>query len=332
MCSHWVSYSGAAATANERCALTQIMAPDAGALARIAGQFGVEPSGIRQLPAGEANHAWLLGDELVLRIPRDSGPLADDLRKERVVIPIARGAGVRTPEIVAFEEHPAGLGVPYMVLRRVSGADIERLTLPATASEAIYREVGRQLAVLHNATVNERVASSLIPVDTGRHDPRLLLPPIVRDGGLDGETAEWLRSWFDRLAPFVPDDPPVVLIHGDIAPRNLMVDPASGEFRAVIDWGDAALAEPAMDFAKLPLAMLPATLEGYLGHDDWSGDDLRSWQARAFRYHLHWAVAAIDRRVPETGSPRPPGPAMARLLVVLRFLADTTDDRWRWRW
>ncbi len=299
-------------------------------LARIARRFQVDVSAIRPLPAGEANHAWLLGDDLVLRIPRNSGPLADDLRKECEVVPIVRGTGVWTPEIIAFEERSATLGVPYMVLRRVPGVDIERLALPATASQTIYREVGRQLGLLHGATANGAVASPLIPVDAGGGDPRKLLSPLVRDAALDGETATWLRGWFDRLAPFVPIDPPVVLIHGDIAPRNLMVDPVSGEFRAIIDWGDAAFAEPAMDFAKLPLAMLPATLEGYLGQDDWSGNDLSSWQARALRYHLHWAVAAIGRRVPESGALRPPGPAMARLLVILRFLADTTDERWHW--
>ena len=317
-------------TTNERCALMGSAVADMAVLARIASGFEVDVAAIRPLPAGEANHAWLLGDDLVLRIPRDSGQLADDLRKECAVIPIVRGTGVRTPEIVAFKERSAELGVPYMVLRRVPGADIERLALPATASETIYREVGRQLALLHGATANGAVASPLIPVEAGGDDPRQLLAPLVRDAALDGETAMWLRAWFDRLAPFVPADPPVVLIHGDIAPRNLMVDLASGEFRAMIDWGDAAFAEPAMDFAKLPLAMLPATLEGYLGQDNWSGNALRSWQARAFRYHLHWAVAAIGRRVPESGALRPPGPAMARLLVILRFLADTTNERWRW--
>ncbi len=310
--------------------MLEIEAPDAEVVAGIAGRFGVDVTEIRSLPAGAANHAWLLGDELVLRIPRDNGSLADDLRKEHVVIPIARGAGVRTPEIVAFDEDPAGLDVPYMVLRRVSGADLARVALSPAHSVAAYWKVGRQLAALHGATANGAVASPLIPIDAGGDDPRLLLVPLVRDAALDAETADWLHGWFGRLAPFVPAEPPLVLIHGDIAPRNLMVDPASGEFRAIIDWGDAALAEPAMDFAKLPLAMLAAALEGYLGHDDWAGKELRSWQARAFRYHLHWAVAAIDQRVPETGSLRPPGPAMARLMVVLRFLAGTTDERWHW--
>lgn len=31
----------------------------------------------------------------------------------------------------------------------------------------------------------------------------------------------------------------------------------------VIDWGDAAFADPAMDLAKLPLAVVSSVLDGY---------------------------------------------------------------------
>ncbi len=293
-------------------------------------RFGIDPATIQALPAGEANHTWRVGDELVLRIPRNDGPLSDDLRKERLVVPIARSAGISTPEIIAFEEGIDQTGRPVMVLRRVAGTDLERAGLPETASVPIYREVGRQIARLHAATGSRFAAPAGVPRDDDGDDPRLLLDPLVAAGALDPATATWLRDWFDRLAPYVPSALAVVLIHGDLAPRNLLVDPTSGAFLALIDWGDAALADPAMDFAKLPLAMLPTVLEGYLGHGDWDDDQLRLWQARAFRYQLHWAAAAIGRREPKSGALRPPGPAMQRLMVILRFLIATPDPRWQW--
>ena len=297
-------------------------------------QFGIRTGEIQVLPAGEANHAWRLGDDLVLRIPRNDGPLTNDLRKERSVIPIARAAGVSTPEIVAFEEGLDRTGRPVMVLRRVAGADLERAGLAETASRPIYREVGRQIGRLHAATGSGFSAPPGIPRDDGGDDPRSLLEPLVVAGALDGETANWLRGRFDRLAPFVPDAPALVLTHGDVASRNILVDPASDAFRALVDWGDAAIADPAMDFAKLPLAMLPATLAGYLGRTDdasaGASAEFRAWQARAFRYQLHWAVAATGRHDPESSALRPPGPAMQRLMVILRFLTATPDSRWRW--
>ena len=293
-------------------------------------RFGIDPGMIQALPPGEANHTWRIGDDLVLRIPRDDRALTDDLRKERLVIPIAQSAGISTPEIVAFEDGIDRTGRPVMVLRRVAGTDPERAGLSEAVSIPIYGEVGRQIARLHMATGVGFAAPAGIPRDDGGDDPRSLLDPLVTAEALDQQTAIWLRDWFDRLAPYIPEAPAPVLIHGDVAPRNLIVDPASGALRALIDWGDATLADPAMDFAKLPLAMLPAVLAGYLGAEDHDGTVFRVWQARAFRYQLHWAVAATGRRDPVSGSLRPPGPAMQRLMVILRFLIETKDPRWDW--
>lgn len=303
-----------------------LIAPPAPAvLAAIGHRFGVRSDEIHPLPSGEANHAFRLGDDLVLRFPRDDGQLAADLRKERVVIPVARSAGVLTPEIVAFDDSGRDIDAPYLVVRRVPGIDLERQELPRGQLAAVYRAVGQNLTALHSPGGVDRQSLEGVPTDDDRSDPRDLLDPLVRDQALDADTAGWLRGWFERLAPCVPDRPPLVLIHGDIAPRNLLADPATGRLTGIVDWGDAALADPAMDFAKLPLAVLPAVLEGYLGHDDRSDPDLHSWLARAFRYQLHWAVAALGRRDPATGLLRPPGPATARLMIIFRHLIDATD-------
>lgn len=307
--------------------MSDITPPSHAALSAIGRQFGVVAGEVHPLPEGEANYAYRLGDGLILRIPRDDGQLTADLLKERVVIPVARSVGVLTPEIVAFDESGKDIDAPYLVVRRVSGTDLDRLPFPPVQSVPVYREVGCNLALLHSSVI----AGSLpgVPVDDDGDDPRDLLAPLVRDHALDPGSAAWLWGWFDRLDPGIPDRSPLVLIHGDIAPRNLLADPETGRLTGIVDWGDAALADPAMDFAKLPLAVLPAAIEGYLGQTDWSEDGFRSWQARAFRYQLHWAVAALGRRDPETGQLRRPGPAMARLMVIVRFLIDTPDERWR---
>lgn len=310
--------------------MTARLLPSPEIVAWLVRRFGVDPAEIERLPAGEANLTWRLGDDLVLRIPRNGEGLADDLRKERLVIPVARSAGVQTPAVVAFEERISETGPPLMVLHRVAGTDLDRTGLPESATVSSYREVGRQIARLHAATGSGFETPAGIPRDDGGADPRSLLEPLVAVGALDRETAIWLGEWFDRLSPFIPAAPAAVLIHGDLAPRNLIVDPASGAFRAVIDWGDAALADPAMEFAKLPLAMLPAVLEGYLEQEGRDDEAFRSWLARALNYQLHWAVAAIGRRDPESGALQTPGPALARLMVILRFFIETTDQRWRW--
>ncbi|GAB3993970.1 hypothetical protein GCM10029992_07050 [Glycomyces albus] len=84
----------------------------------------------------------------------------------------------------------------------------------------------------------------------------------------------------------------------------------------MLDWGDSAWADPAVEFAKLPLRAVPAALEGYLGECD------PAWAARVLWHHLHWAVGRLagpaDARAAHWSAQ--PG---SRLLEVMRFfLAD----------
>ena len=76
-------------------------------------------------------------------------------------------------------------------------------------------------------------------------------------------TARWLTGWFDRLSTHLPASPPMVLVHGDIAPQNLLVSPKTAQLNGIVDWGDAEWADPAVDFAKMPLTGIPAMLDGY---------------------------------------------------------------------
>ena len=46
----------------------------------LAAGYGIRPGGVRPLPPGVAHRVYLLGDDLVLRIPRSAG-YAADLRK-----------------------------------------------------------------------------------------------------------------------------------------------------------------------------------------------------------------------------------------------------------
>ncbi|GAB3993968.1 hypothetical protein GCM10029992_07040 [Glycomyces albus] len=121
--------------------------PSTAALAEIARRHEVASDAVAAAPSqGVANRVYFLGDDLVLRVARPEN--ADDLRKEAIVIPAAVRAGVRTPEMVAFEDDL--LEVPYMVLRRAFGVTPG---LPEAAGDRrwqpLYRRLGAELAALH---------------------------------------------------------------------------------------------------------------------------------------------------------------------------------------
>jgi aminoglycoside phosphotransferase (APT) family kinase protein len=110
-------------------------------------------------------------------------------------------------------------------------------------------------------------------------------------GHLDQDTARWLSGWFEHLAPHRRPGERRVLVHGDVSPPNLLVTD-SGELGGLLDWGDAMWADPATDFAKLPLTAIPTVLDGYRQEVP-DRDDAPYWEARVLWYHLAWALARL---------------------------------------
>ncbi|GAA2483004.1 phosphotransferase family protein [Winogradskya humida] len=247
---------------------------------------------VRAIPGGDANRCYALGDSLILRIPRDTAA-ATDLAREALVIPYAVAAGVPTSPIVEY----AG---DYMVVTRIPGAD----AVTAPVASGFYEAVGEGLAALHTVTAVPGLRAST------PDDPVRLVSAYATDGLIDPATASWLTAWFGRLRR--PPLPPV-LLHGDVADQNLMAGP-DGRFTGFVDWGDACLADPAIDFAKLPLPAADQALHGYLGTSD-----LGDWPARVLWHHLHWALGRLAHPVPAPGRRHWTATPYARLFSIMRF-------------
>lgn len=95
-------------------------------LRAIAARHGLRVAEFTRLPdTGICNVHWQLGDDYVLRVPRLALNFARALRRECVVVPRARAAGVHTPAIVTYDEALDLLPVPYAIYERVRGAPLE---------------------------------------------------------------------------------------------------------------------------------------------------------------------------------------------------------------
>lgn len=300
------------------------------ALAAIGARHGVPAEKVRPMASGVANRAYLLGPDLVLRIPRTEAFVAD-LVKETAVIPLARGAGVRTPALVTFDDSRTRVGVPYLVLERVPGTDLAALGDVGGGAAEVFREVGRELARLHRVTPEGAGEPAGVPVeyDPDVGAPHRLVDGLLADGLLDAEAARWLRGWFDRLAERIPEGAARVLVHGDIAPQNVMVTrgPGAPMLAGIVDWGDAMWADPAVEFAKTPLPGIPAMLDGYR-QGAGAYDASYAWEARILRYHLTWALARLRTPTPAPAERHWTAPPASRLLGLLRFFASSPPAPW----
>src|ERR1041385_983628 len=112
----------------------------------IASRHGLGDRRLARLPdTGIINAVYLLGDDVVLRVPRDHAGHVAQARAEAIAIPAARAAGVRTPALVAYDDACDLLPVPYLVVERVRGRMLSELDLEPGETPDVWREVGRDL-------------------------------------------------------------------------------------------------------------------------------------------------------------------------------------------
>ncbi|MGW1024183.1 phosphotransferase [Streptomyces sp. NPDC002577] len=146
---------------------------------------------------------------------------------------------------------------------------------------------------------------------------------------------EWLVGGLDRLSSHLQGTSPHVLLHGDIAPQNIMVSPDSADLGGLVDWGDAVWADPAVEFAKTPLADVVTMLKGYReenGEEPSAGsaDNAGSaWEARILRHHLVWSLGRLVNPAANPGARHWTAPPASRLLGLLRFYASAPEKPWR---
>jgi len=114
---------------------------------------------------------------------------------------------------------------------------------------ASWRDVGRQLATLHDHARCERDAV-LYTRDKRDARPHLHARPPER--------AAFFARWLDRLER-VPAAP-ARLLHNDIHGLNVLCAPAGA---TLIDWGDAGWGDPASDLGSIPMHRVPEVLRGY---------------------------------------------------------------------
>ena len=256
--------------------------------------------------------------------------------EEYAIIAEAHRAGVRVPEPLGFCDDPTVIGAPFAAMAWVGGTGygpkVVRDTTLGGDREALGRDLGRQLALIHRIDPDPALARVLGPRPA---DPALQAVAGLR-GWLDARPAprpglEWSLRWAERHAP-APGR--VTLTHQDFRTGNFLVD-ADG-LTAVLDWEFAAWSDPACDlgwfcaecwrFSRPDLegggiASRAAALSGYAaaGGTVPDPDRVRWWEVMA---HIRWAVIALQQ-----GDRHDSGAERSLHLALTGRIADTLEYR-----
>jgi aminoglycoside phosphotransferase (APT) family kinase protein len=251
---------------------------------------------------GEAR-AYMVDDMVVLKTqrPHRLRPRTSLAKEAYLLDALASQLRGCIPGLLGYDLVETGQGpVEYVCMTRIPGQAVRETPITGVVRRVLLGDLGGILRVLHDVGVE----SGQVPTDADaaalrkrleygfgdiadafaeRGEPTLPLPSTVED--LIGRAMNALP---ESLAE------PAVVLHSNPSPTHVFVDPPTGRFTGVIDFGDSYVSHRALDLHRWPdPGDRVALRDAYLGGMEPS-----------LEFHLMWTVAMIytDLAAIATGS------------------------------
>jgi aminoglycoside phosphotransferase len=200
---------------------------------------------------GEAR-AYMCDDNLVFKTqrPPQLRPRTS-LQKEAFILDhVAAEAALPIPRVLGYGR---GDDVEYLLMTRIPGVALDSTSLSGAARIAVLEELGATLRRVHGVDQKAMENSGLIPGDSRAADLRDRLSAMFEHliaalaAGRRWIAELDLRAVADQLLAELPAGTSPVTLHSNPGPEHCFVDPASGRFTGLIDFGDAYRSHPALD-------------------------------------------------------------------------------------
>jgi aminoglycoside phosphotransferase (APT) family kinase protein len=260
--------------------------------------------------SGSSNALFRLGDDLLVRVPRQPGGTATIEKEQRWLPYVGSAFPVAVPEIVAVGEPGAGYSEKWSVVRFLEG---DAPTLPQGGEpprHGLARDLAAVVTSLRGLEVTpEALADPALrwyrgaPLADLDGDMRRLLDECRRVDGLqlDVEAAE--RGWHDALTlPGAHESGEIRWYHGDLLAENLLT--RNGRLVAVLDFGALSVGNPAVDLVPAWELLDPAaraTFRKAVGVGDAEWTIGRGWALAlaimALPYYWHSMPARCANRL-----------------------------------
>lgn len=212
----------------------------------------VDVRGLEHLGSGWEFDAYMTADGWVFRFPRRA-EYARIFERESAVHALLRPVlptHIAIPRVELLGAPGPHFPYPFAGHRWVPGVSADRPGVEPAPS--LNGEIGAALGAIHSVPEDDALAAGVEADEEGAPEwyrEAVEFAPAL--AGLSPEidaALEWLRA---VAAPPGPYQGPVRLIHNDLAPEHLLVDAETGHLTGILDWTDAALGDPALDFAVL---------------------------------------------------------------------------------
>ena len=192
---------------------------------------------------GWDNTTFRLGDELSIRLPSHDRYVPQVEKEQRWLPTLARQLPLPIPEPVAMGEPGDGFPRPWSIYRWIAGdtARVERITSLTVFAADLAGFLTALYAIDASGGPPAGPHSFFRggPLDTYDSQSREAIHLLESELDADAATEVWEAALASRW------DRPPVWVHGDVSASNLLV--TEGALRAVIDFGCAAVGDPACD-------------------------------------------------------------------------------------
>lgn len=238
--------------------------------------------------------ALLVNGELIVRIAKRAD-VAIRLANEARLLPALAGMlrGTTFDVIPHFEyvcDDPESGGKRLVGYRKISGTFLTRDVLQGfapTGVELLAVDLANFLMLLHSYPA-DHAASLIVPLsrfESWREEyaafyteVREFVFPLLYPSERERVAAFW-EEYLDDDANFGFEP---CLIHRDLSPiDHILCDPVTGRLKGVIDWGDASIGDPALDFTGL-LCELGRDFAEQVAASYFGTIDVTFWKRAAF--------------------------------------------------
>jgi aminoglycoside phosphotransferase (APT) family kinase protein len=272
--------------------------------------------------SGSTNALFRLGEDLLVRVPRQPGGGRARATERRWAPLVAAALPVPLPEVVAVGAPTVDHPEPWAVVRWLDGEVPATVApdSPAAGRSALARDLAAVVNALRGLDVPAEAAAdpdlrgyrggALAAIDDSI---RAALEASRTIPGLDLDLDAAAQVWAEAVALPGPDGPAVAehWFHGDLLAENLLV--RDGRLAAVLDPGGLGVGDPTVDLAVAWDVLDPAARAVFRAE---VGVDETTWgRARG------WALALAVMTFPYYWDSMPARCA-SRLLMARSVLAD----------
>lgn len=298
---------------------------------------------------GQSNLTYRIDDEAgrtwIARRPPLGHLLASahDVAREHRIIAALQSTGVPVPATIGVCEDPAVADVPVVIMEHVEGTVIDdeeaaRQIAPETRRR-LGLELARTLAKIHAVDIDAVGLGDL--ASRKPYAPRQLKRwsrQLEESRTQDRPDLDALTS---VLTEHLPEPDEITLVHGDFHIRNVIIDSATGDIRAVLDWELATLGDPLADVGsslaywtqagEVPVGA-PTAVDGYPTRAEIAAEYLavsgRSRRTLGFWHTLGlWKIAIIAEGVRRRVADNPAN-AAAHGVPTARDVQAIIDQGW----